>query len=292
MNSENVIYIFQAISKENFFILYNGRYVTDLDVLFTGSATITPRLFGGKGGFGSMLRAIGAQIEKTTNREACRDLSGRRLRDINEEKRLKLWMEKQAKRAEEAEERKKKKLEKLCSEPKHEFKDQQYDKERSALIERVSDAVEEGFKATTSSNLKRTTETELENIKKKRKITLGFGLDLDSDELDSSDDDSNNDSQTEKRLSNEQNLENALNKETETISSDEVFINDKNDTNDVTYVQLIDNSEKPPISEENLENSSVNIINKESKSDEDSTNDETDFPDVSTVEKSKLAVSN
>lgn len=29
----------------------------------------------------------GAQIEKTTNREACRDLSGRRLRDINEEKR-------------------------------------------------------------------------------------------------------------------------------------------------------------------------------------------------------------
>jgi len=38
-------------------------------------------------GFGSMLRSIGAQIEKTTNREACRDLSGRRMRDINNEKR-------------------------------------------------------------------------------------------------------------------------------------------------------------------------------------------------------------
>ncbi len=36
-------------------------------------------------GFGSMLRALGAQIEKTTNREACRDLSGRRLRDVNHE---------------------------------------------------------------------------------------------------------------------------------------------------------------------------------------------------------------
>lgn len=48
---------------------------------------VVPRLLGGKGGFGSMLRAIGAQIEKTTNREACRDLSGRRLRDINEEQR-------------------------------------------------------------------------------------------------------------------------------------------------------------------------------------------------------------
>jgi hypothetical protein len=44
------------------------------------------RLPGGKGGFGSMLRAIGAQIEKTTNREACRDLSGRRMRDVNDEK--------------------------------------------------------------------------------------------------------------------------------------------------------------------------------------------------------------
>ena len=37
-------------------------------------------------GFGSMLRALGAQIEKTTNREACRDLSGRRMRDVNNEK--------------------------------------------------------------------------------------------------------------------------------------------------------------------------------------------------------------
>lgn len=53
-----------------------------------GSLKIVPRILGGKGGFGSMLRAIGAQIEKTTNREACRDLSGRRLRDINEEQRF------------------------------------------------------------------------------------------------------------------------------------------------------------------------------------------------------------
>ena len=37
-------------------------------------------------GFGSMLRAIGAQIDKTTNRDACRDLSGRRMRDVNNEK--------------------------------------------------------------------------------------------------------------------------------------------------------------------------------------------------------------
>lgn len=88
------------------------------------------RLVGGKGGFGSMLRAIGAQIEKTTNREACRDLSGRRLRDINEEQRLKKWISSQSEREKELEEKKKKKLEKLSREPTHEFKDEAYEAER------------------------------------------------------------------------------------------------------------------------------------------------------------------
>lgn len=68
--------------------MQNGKIVkSDTLVRPECSIHVILRLIGGKGGFGSMLRAIGAQIEKTTNREACRDLSGRRLRDINEEKR-------------------------------------------------------------------------------------------------------------------------------------------------------------------------------------------------------------
>lgn len=112
---------------------------------------------GGKGGFGSMLRAIGAQIEKTTNREACRDLSGRRLRDINEEKRLKTWLEKQSEREREAEEKKKRKIQKLLAVPKHEFKDEEYEEARSKLTEKVNEAVEEGFKKslTSGQDLKR-----------------------------------------------------------------------------------------------------------------------------------------
>lgn len=145
---------------------------------------MVPRLLGGKGGFGSMLRAIGAQIEKTTNREACRDLSGRRLRDINEEKRLKAWIEKQAKREKEAVERKQKKLEKLCAEPKHEFKDKRYDQERAELTERVGDAVEEGFKAAGPSGIKR--KQEESNKPNKRKTMLD--LEIDSDEFEDSDD--------------------------------------------------------------------------------------------------------
>lgn len=154
------------------------------DICSIGHVTVVPRLLGGKGGFGSMLRAIGAQIEKTTNREACRDLSGRRLRDINEEKRLKAWIEKQAKREKEAVERKKKKLEKLCTEPRHEFKDQRYDQERADLTERVGDAVEEGFKVAGTSGIKRKQE---ENSKPNKRKTM-LDLEIDSDEFEDSDD--------------------------------------------------------------------------------------------------------
>ncbi|CAH1983388.1 unnamed protein product [Acanthoscelides obtectus] len=73
---------------DEYYLICNGSLVRDDSFVNNGIVHIVPRLFGGKGGFGSMLRAIGAQIEKTTNREACRDLSGRRLRDINEEQRI------------------------------------------------------------------------------------------------------------------------------------------------------------------------------------------------------------
>lgn len=93
-----------------------------------------------------MLRAIGAQIEKTTNREACRDLSGRRLRDINEEKRLKTWLDGQKDREQEAEEKRKKKIAKLQTRPKHEFHDAEYEQSRADLTQTVADSVAEGFR--------------------------------------------------------------------------------------------------------------------------------------------------
>jgi hypothetical protein len=49
---------------------------------------LTPRLLGGKGGFGSQLRAAGGRMssQKTSNNDSCRDLSGRRLNTIKEAK--------------------------------------------------------------------------------------------------------------------------------------------------------------------------------------------------------------
>lgn len=169
-------------------------------------------ILGGKGGFGSMLRAIGAQIEKTTNREACRDLSGRRLRDINEEKRLKAWLEKQGEREREAEERKKRKIEKLLAVPKHEFKDEEYEEARSKLTEKVCDAVEEGFKkATTAGDLKRKSEASTSQKAvpaKKKKGALWLDEDISSgDDSDSSDDDSDcaSENSSKKTISTEKN---------------------------------------------------------------------------------------
>jgi len=45
---------------------------------------------GGKGGFGSLLRGSGKGAV-TENEDACRDLSGRRLRTVNAEKKLQEW---------------------------------------------------------------------------------------------------------------------------------------------------------------------------------------------------------
>ena len=133
----------------------NGRRASE-NQAFDHNATVDVALslLGGKGGFGSMLRALGAQIEKTTNNEACRDLSGRRLRDINEESRLKNYVAGHAEREREKAKKKEEKLEKLRKlvDPKatgnggkHMFHDANYNKEREEATERVHEAMKQAF---------------------------------------------------------------------------------------------------------------------------------------------------
>ena len=49
---------------------------------------LSPRLLGGKGGFGSQSRAAGGLMsnQKTNNNDSCRDLTGRRLSAFKEAK--------------------------------------------------------------------------------------------------------------------------------------------------------------------------------------------------------------
>ncbi|XWS76879.1 hypothetical protein CRYUN_Cryun01aG0216100 [Craigia yunnanensis] len=75
--------------------LIRGHQLKEDSVISHSNATLnlSLRLLGGKGGFGSLLRgaATKAGQKKTSNFEACRDMSGRRLRHVNAEKRLEEW---------------------------------------------------------------------------------------------------------------------------------------------------------------------------------------------------------
>lgn len=88
-----------GIPKDSQRLVTGLRDISDDSVLSTDdcgefpSCTVLLRLIGGKGGFGSLLRgaATKAGQKKTSNFDACRDMSGRRLRHVNAEKQLKEW---------------------------------------------------------------------------------------------------------------------------------------------------------------------------------------------------------
>ncbi|VDM18434.1 unnamed protein product [Hydatigera taeniaeformis] len=109
---------------------------------------VHPRLRGGKGGFGSMLRAIGNQIEKTNNHDMCRDLSGRRMRDVNAEAKLKEWYAKAGERERakvdrylEKQRRRREALDKGLLHD-HKFNDPDFAKRKEHISAELQDAVE------------------------------------------------------------------------------------------------------------------------------------------------------
>jgi len=107
------------------------------------------RVLGGKGGFGSLLRSFGSQFYKSTNQDMCRDLSGRRLKDVKEEEKLKKYISKAAQRDNEKQrklEEKYKKLKQLDGK-KHEFNDPEYARQKERILEETEDALQEGLKA-------------------------------------------------------------------------------------------------------------------------------------------------
>jgi hypothetical protein len=78
-----------TISTHNGYTPLSDLTVSDLR---RGNEFVTlrliPRMLGGKGGFGSQLRAAGGRMssQKTSNNDSCRDLNGRRLSTIKEAK--------------------------------------------------------------------------------------------------------------------------------------------------------------------------------------------------------------
>lgn len=171
-------------------LIHGGHQISDGSAVSQSDSTVNLvlSLRGGKGGFGSLLRgaATKAGQKKTNNFDACRDMSGRRLRHVNAEKRLEEWKEGEEER----------KLEKLA----HEFLKKQaskvkegvgngatqkyvkrYKEESDKCIEAVDLALRESFK-----NGKRKVYAESEKSKR-LKIWKGKRAVGDSDSDDSSD---------------------------------------------------------------------------------------------------------
>ncbi|CAA7040623.1 unnamed protein product [Microthlaspi erraticum] len=173
-------------------LICGGYQISDGSAVSQPDATVNLvlSLRGGKGGFGSLLRgaATKAGQKKTNNFDACRDMSGRRLRHVNAEKRLEEWKEGEEER----------KLEKVAQEflKKQANKVKQgvgngatqkyvkkYQEESDKCIEAVDLALKESFQ-----NGKRKGKMVAESEKSKRlKIWKGKRAVGDSDSDDSSD---------------------------------------------------------------------------------------------------------
>ncbi|XP_036396577.1 replication stress response regulator SDE2 [Megalops cyprinoides] len=183
----------RGIPTTEFYVKNNGRLLGNNERLQEGVwYRMEPRLCGGKGGFGSMLRALGAQIEKTTNREACRDLSGRRLRDVNHEKEMAEWLKKQADREAEKEQRRMERLQRKLAEPKHYFSDPEYEKQCHEMSERLEESIKRGMQASSSgvagATRKRSSPYEVESGKRKCDwLDVINGISSSEDDSDASD---------------------------------------------------------------------------------------------------------
>ncbi|KAJ3147228.1 hypothetical protein HDU86_008064 [Geranomyces michiganensis] len=112
--------------------------------------TLTPRLRGGKGGFGSMLRAQGGKMasQKTTNFDSCRDLAGRRLKTVNDARALADYLEHEPARKRRRQEARVEKLEKLAAQDsstngarKARFHDPEFEDAHREVMEDVVGAV-------------------------------------------------------------------------------------------------------------------------------------------------------
>lgn len=144
-------FIRSKFSAEKFYVMHNGKIVEDFQAFineYIGDCLVKYsfhlRIRGGKGGFGSLLRSF--RVNKSTNKLMMRDLNGRRMASVDEEAKLKRYLEKQARKDIELKEKRQAKLAKLTAgPPKHQFEDQEYLSRREEIIEKTEDACEAGF---------------------------------------------------------------------------------------------------------------------------------------------------
>ncbi|KAL7676261.1 hypothetical protein ACOME3_002517 [Neoechinorhynchus agilis] len=174
-------YLFHLLGNGDYHVTCNARAVGPMTPLeHNGVYRCYIRLRAGKGGFGSLLRAFGKQILISNNKDACRDLNGRRIRDVNNEKKLKEWLLKQSKQEEE---KPLKNKDRDSLDQKHVLMERLYMRQRSYIQEQVGKAVDAGFELCIQrNNNNRKNDREMEVGRKRAENML-----LDDDDFSDSD---------------------------------------------------------------------------------------------------------
>jgi len=113
--------------------------------------SLSLRVVGGKGGFGSLLRGAPSKIgqKKTDNFDACRDLSGRRLRHANNEKKIQDWIASEKER--DLEKVALQHIKKVANQ--HHFDDAKYTAESDDIKGTMSSALERGIEEAKKTGL-------------------------------------------------------------------------------------------------------------------------------------------
>ncbi|KAJ3273721.1 hypothetical protein HDV01_004000 [Terramyces sp. JEL0728] len=135
---------FQLLQSNNF----KATEITDTG--FPHFLKINVPTLGGKGGFGSVLKAKGAKMasQKTTNFDSCRDLSGRRLKTLDEARRLADYIEKEPERKKQQKDKIEKKIKEGLKtfEPKKVIikEDEKFEQTYEENLTTISNALDEG----------------------------------------------------------------------------------------------------------------------------------------------------
>merc|ERR1712131_206225 len=146
-------------------VTFCGKLASCSTFLPSGSfVSLHVRLHGGKGGYGQLLKDFGKETALSRNKKSMRDLSGRMIRDLDDMKDFKTWLDTRRERAQKKSDDKVAKLKRALIEPKHMMDSS----EHYAAKERIEKEKPDGVKVAMKRKLELGREKKLGKKKKKK----------------------------------------------------------------------------------------------------------------------------